>query len=127
MMRWIWQSGETALADMAALHVVISAGMDIGCGGQGGCASSDVRLVAIFAGKVRGLIKTRHYIIEYLFNSYQSSFGNFSQITIRRQEQRRADRAQSTRTPAFNTSSMHNEIRVILPISIIYCESGVAD
>ena len=53
MMRWIWQSGETALADMAALHLIISVGMDVGCGGQAGCAGSDVRPVAIFAGKVR--------------------------------------------------------------------------
>ena len=52
MMRWIWQSGETALADMAALHLVISAGMDLGCGGQAACASSDFGPVAVFAGKV---------------------------------------------------------------------------
>ena len=56
MMRWIWQSGETALADMAALHLVVSAGMDLGCGGQEACARSDVRPVAVFAGKVSAQI-----------------------------------------------------------------------
>ena len=56
MMRWIWQSGETALADMAALHLVVSAGMDLGCGGQAACARSDLRPVAVFAGKVSAQI-----------------------------------------------------------------------